>query len=188
MRPLSMGVCFPWRSSLNRYLSPGFMWSLQGLFSGWMHSVLYCETSVWENCVNQATVKSACNRLFFPTVSSLPSTSFVHQFDDVLSYPVWYVNCGRGNGITGISGWLRAVPVHPVCPCEQFWCPGWGASSGPSHGSPWGFNSGTRHLFLKCLSISQGPGPSTRSGIGRNDFWTSPLCFFKILGFNLWRR
>lgn len=96
-----------------------------------------------------------------------------------------YFNSGTSSGtlITGISGWLRAAPLQLLCtPVSSFWC--------PTEGQLWTqarvwFNSVTQTFFSEHI-----PGPWShfrRSGIGRSDFWTSPLCFFKILVFNLGR-
>lgn len=145
MRLLSMGVCFPWRSSLNRYLSAGFMWSLQGLFSEWMQPMLYCETSGWENRVNQATAKSACNGLFFPTISSWPSTSFVHL-------KMYWTIQGDMLTVAEEMGSLGSLdgPGHLLCSscaCQ------WGVFGAPAEGQLWtqswvwlSFNSVTQTL------------------------------------------
>lgn len=144
----------------------------------------------WENHVNEATVKSACNRLFFLY------NQFIAQHE--LCALIWWCTELSWVMLTGRDNWdpdhwdlwkaKGSSSAAPVCACEQFLVPQLRASSGPRHGSGWGFNSVIQTFVSELPECNPGLwSHSRRSGIGRSDSWTSPLCFFKIPGFNLGR-
>lgn len=180
----------------------------------------------WENHVNQATVKSACNRflgVFFVSDGFFCLFGLVGFFGLFFFgfffcfWVFWFFFCNQflaQHKLCALIWWYTELSwvmpylwqrqwdpgdwdlwmakgsssAAPVCACEQFLVPQLRTSSAPGHGSGWGFNSITQTFAPGVPKHIPEPwSHSRRSGIGRGDFWTSPLCFFKIPGFNLWR-